>query len=99
MSVVKKNKHILGYNVQILQLYSAPNCRESKIQHLTSRVVGTLKYAPGAGHWFYLNYQCSAGSEGINLIVNHVKGTPQAYTLQYSAFQQHPEIFYVIINY
>ena len=27
--------------------YSAPYCRDSKIQHPTSRVVGTFKYAPG----------------------------------------------------
>ena len=67
----EKNKHILGYHVQFLQLYSAPNCRESKIQHLTRRVVGTLKYASGAGRWFYLDYQCSASSEGINLFIKH----------------------------
>ena len=33
-------------------IYSAPYCRVSKIQHPTSRVVGTLKYACGSlSHW------------------------------------------------
>ena len=34
------------YNIQIIQIYSAPYCRELKISHSLSRVVETLKYAP-----------------------------------------------------
>ena len=40
-----KNKQILGYNIQILQFFQHPNSKALNIQHPTSRVVGTLKYA------------------------------------------------------
>ena len=32
--------------------YSAPYCRESKIQHPTSRMVGTLEYVPADNSYF-----------------------------------------------
>ena len=45
LSVLMENKRILGRNIQILLQFST-YCRESKIQHPTSRVVGTLKSSP-----------------------------------------------------
>ena len=53
LSVLMKNKQSLGYKIQILQNYSAPYGRESKIQHPTSRVVGTLTYAPALHVHYY----------------------------------------------
>ena len=47
LSFLMKNMQILGNNIKKIFNHSAPYCRESKIQHPTSIVVGTLKYAPG----------------------------------------------------
>ena len=45
LSVLMKNMHILGKKHKFWN-FSAPYCRESKIQHPTCRVVGITKYAP-----------------------------------------------------
>ena len=48
MFVLCKNKQILGWAIAYKSFnYAAPYRRESKIQHLKSRVVGTLIYALG----------------------------------------------------
>ena len=47
LSVLMKNSKFWVKTYKFFN-YAAPYCRESKIQHPTSRIVGTLKYAPAS---------------------------------------------------
>ena len=67
LSVLMKNMQILRKRYKFLN-FSAPYCRESRIQHPTCRVVEIPKYAPDCYHldWMYM-YNNSLSLQFFNL--------------------------------